>query len=287
MAEAQLKMAERFPLDAITACSDAFRISADMGAQIIFDDDKPPHAANPLVRTREDFKALKRPDVSDKKGRMYDRAKAVSEMVRAAGNNLMVLGWVDMPFAELCSVCGLQNAMFMLYDEPELTKDLLALLTDIVIDFALLQLEMGSPMIGAGDAAASLLSPALYREFALPFETAVCRAIHDKGALVKLHICGNTSHLLQDMVSCNADLYNIDHMVDFEKAMQTYSAAGKSFKGNLNPVTDIFQATPETVFSKARALVQAAQGKQYMLSAGCEIPIGTSDESFMAFCRAV
>jgi len=115
----------------------------------------------------------------------------------------------------------------------------------------------------------------------------VCRAVHDKGGLVKLHICGNTSQLLPDMVSCGADLYNVDHMVDFEKAMQTYSSAGKAFKGNLNPVTDIFQAEPEAVFNKARALVQAAQGKQYMLSAGCEIPIATSDENFMAFCRAV
>jgi len=177
MAEAQLRAAERFSLDAITACSDAFRISADLGAQLIFHDDKPPHAPEPLVRTGEDFKALKRPDVSNKKGRMYDRAKAVSEMVRASGNNLMVLGWVDMPFAEACSVCGVQDLMFMLYDEPDLVRELLSFLTGIVVDFALLQLEMGAPMIGAGDAAASLLSPQLYREFALPFETAVCTTV--------------------------------------------------------------------------------------------------------------
>ena len=286
MAEAQLRAAECFSLDAITACSDAFRICADLGAQLIFHDDKPPHAPEPLVRTAEDFKALKRPDVSNKKGRMYDRAKAVSEMVQAAGNKLMVLGWVDMPFAEACSVCGVQDFMFMLYDEPDLAKELLAFLTDIVIDFSLLQLEMGAPMIGAGDAAASLLSPELYREFALPFETVVCRAIHDKGGLVKLHICGNTSQLLDDMVSCGADLYNVDHMVDFRTAMQTYTAAGRSFKGNLNPVSDIFQSKPEEIYNKARALVQAAGGKKYMLSAGCEIPTTTSDENFMAFCRA-
>jgi len=48
--------------------------------------------------------------------------------------------------------------MLMLYDEPELAHKLLGFLTDIVIDFAVAQMEAGAPMIGAGDAAVSLIS---------------------------------------------------------------------------------------------------------------------------------
>ena len=89
------------------------------------------------------------------------------------------------------------------------------------------------------------------------------------------------------MALIGADLYNVDHMVDFNEAMQVYSAAGKTFKGNLDPVADIYQAKPEEIDKKARALLQTARGKRYMLSAGCEIPAATSDKNFAALCGAV
>ena len=44
LAEAQLLVQERFDLDAITACSDAFRVTADLGAEMAFPEDKPPYA---------------------------------------------------------------------------------------------------------------------------------------------------------------------------------------------------------------------------------------------------
>ena len=52
-----------------------------------------------------------------------------------------MLGWVDMPFAEACSLCGVQAFMMMIVDAPEAAHRLLAHLTKIVIDFALAQVE--------------------------------------------------------------------------------------------------------------------------------------------------
>lgn len=287
MAESQLKVREMFGLDAITACSDAFRISADMGGEIVFPEDKPPHLTKPIVKNENDFNHLKKPDVSDPWGRMADRIAGTREMVRSAGKECMVLGWVDMPFAEACSVCGVSEFMMMLYTEPLLAHKILEFLTDIVIDFSLAQIETGAPMIGAGDAAASLISPEFYREFALPYEQRVCKAVQSKGGLVKLHICGNTSHILNDMVLSGADLFNVDHLVEFTIAADIYQKAGKSFKGNLNPVADILQSAPEECHKKACDLVSMAKGMRYMLSAGCEIPAEVSDEVFAAFCNAV
>ena len=217
---------------------------------------------------------------------MADRTNAVREMVNAVGNECLVLGWVDMPFAEACSVCGVQEFMMLMIDEPELAHRLLDFLTDVVIDFCLVQLGAGAPMIGAGDAAASLVSPELYREFALPCEQRVCRAVHDAGGLVKLHVCGNTSALLEDMAQCGADLFNVDHMVDLARAVEVYGAAGKCIKGNLNPVADLFQSTPDRCRRQALECVATARGHRYMLSAGCEVPAGVSDEVFAAFCSA-
>lgn len=286
LADAQLNVQKTFNLDAITACSDAFRVAIDLGGEAVFPEDTPPFIRSPLVKSESDLNKLKRFDPSAKGLRTCDRGKAIEEMSKAAGDSCIVLGWIDLPFAEACSICGVSEFMVLLYEHPVLAHKILDFLTDIVIDFALFQLEKGCPMVGAGDAAASLISPEMYREFALPYEKRVCDAIHSKGGYVKLHICGNTSALLKDMIHSGADLFNVDHLVDFDAAGNEYSSAGKAFKGNLDPVADILNSTPQQCYEKARDLIQRAEGKKYMLSAGCEIPAQVPDEIFKAFCEA-
>jgi uroporphyrinogen decarboxylase len=287
LAQAQLKVRERFGIDAITACSDAYRICADLGAEMDYPLEAPPRAQRPLIGGSHDIARLGRPDPQARGSRMRDRIAGVEEMARAAGGECLVLGWVDMPFAEACSLCGLSEFMLLLANEPTLAHAVLEFVTPIVIDFACAQVAAGAEMIGAGDAAASLISARMYREFALPYEQRVSAAVHAANGLVKLHICGNTSALLNDMAHSGCDLFNVDHLVDFEKARAAYGAAGKCFKGNLNPVADLMQTTPEACRAQCRERVAAAKGAAYMLSAGCEIPAGVSDAVFEAFCSAV
>jgi MtaA/CmuA family methyltransferase len=286
MAEAQLNVRERFGIDAITACSDAFRIAADLGGDIVFPEDNPPFLTTPLVTSSSDIDRLPRPDAAAAGGRMADRALGVRDMVAAAGDDCLVLGWVDMPFAEACSLCGVAEFMLLLYDQPLLAHRLLDALTDIVVDFALLQLEAGAPMIGAGDAAASLIGPELYREFALPYESRACAAVHDAGGLVKLHICGNTTASLRDMARAGADLYSVDHLVPLTSARDVFGEAGLCYKGNLDPVADMLQATPEHCLERALACIHLAEGTPYMVSPGCEVPGETPDAVFEALCEA-
>lgn len=288
LAQSQIKVYENFGIDAVTACSDAFRVSADLAPEkMVYPEDQPPHLDSPIIKTAQDVDALSRPDVSNVKSRMHNRGKSVKEIADSIGDECLVLGWVDMPFAESCSVCGITEFMMMMYQDPVLAHRVLDFLTDIVIDFALHQVEMGAAMIGAGDAAASLISPEMYREFVLPYEKRVCQAIHKAGGLVKLHICGNTSALMEDMVTTDADLFNVDHLVDFDAACEVYGKANKCFKGNLDPVADLLQATPEQCRQKAINCITRANSKRYMLSAGCEIPAAVTDETLTAFCNSV
>jgi len=284
LAQAQLLMLDKFPMDAITACSDAFRVASDLGGETVFPEEGTPYLAQPLVQTEQDFKSLVIPDPS--KGRMADRVKAVREMSNAVSNRCAVLGWVEMPYAEACSVCGMVNFMMLVMENPSLAHEILIFLTKIEIQFALAQIEAGADMIGAGDAAASLISPDMYKEFALPYEQMVCEAIHEAGGRVKLHVCGNTESHLPYMSTAGADLYNVDHMVDFDKALSAYTAAGCCFKGNLDPVTELLQSDPITCEKRCHQLISRAAGSRYMLSPGCEVPRDTPDEILSAFCQS-
>ncbi len=286
LAEAQLLVQERYGLDAITACSDAFRITADLGAEMAYPLDKPPYATAPLITRETDVKRLARPDPRARGSRMADRVLALEAMARHVAGQVAVLGWIDMPFAEACSLCGVAEFLLLLKDDPAQAHKILSALTELVIAFALAQVQAGADMIGAGDAAASLISSPMYGQFALPYEQQVCQAIHEAGGLVKLHICGRTTHLLEQMATLGADLYNVDHMVPLAQARDLYAGHGLCFKGNLNPVADIMRATPEECRERAMACMAVTAGTPYMLSAGCEIPAETPEEVFQAFCEA-
>ena len=286
LAEAQLLVQEQFDLDAITACSDAFRIPADLGGDMAYPEDRTPFLRQPLVTASTDLDKMGRPDPTARSSRMVDRLLAVAEMARVAAGEVPVVGWVEMPFAEACSLCGLTEFMLLLMDNPARAHQVLAYAAAINIDFALAQIEAGADMIGAGDAAASLISKTMYAQFALPYEQQVCRAIHQAGGLVKLHVCGNTTHLLAQMATCEADLFNVDHLVPLDKARDAYTSQGKCYKGNLDPVSQIMQVSPEHCQELAHRCLAQAEGTHYMLSAGCEIPAATADEVMRAFCQA-
>jgi len=289
LADAQLNLFENYGVDAITACSDSYRISADLGGEIVLPDgDGTPYLARPLVACQADFDRLDRhPDPLKKGSRMAQRVESVAQMVRAKGGRALVLGWVEMPFAEVCEWFGLQQTMMELFDEPELIHRALDAVTEMEIEYAAAQIAAGADMIGCGDAAASLLSPALYEEFALPYEQRVVEGVHRAGGLCKIHICGNSSHFLPKLAATGADLYNVDHMVDLAAARDVYTAAGHAFKGNVDPVNDLCSATPEHAYERARACVELCRGTPFMLSCGCEIPKDTPDEVYRAFARAV
>jgi MtaA/CmuA family methyltransferase len=286
LTDAQLNMRYRFGVDAITVCSDAFRLSADLGGEMDYPEMAPPRLVRPLVRSEADLKRLPRPEPTAKGSRMADRVEGVRGVAKAVGDECLLLGWIDLPFAEACAICGISDFMMMLLDAPALAHRVLEFLTPLVIDFAIAQVEAGSPMVGAGDAAASLISPQMYREFVLPYEQRVCAAVRDRGGTIKLHICGNTNRLLEDMARCGADLFNVDHMVDLARAADVYAKAGKCFKGNLNPVAEMLQSTPQRCRDRAIECIRIAAGRPYMLSAGCEVPAGVTDETFRAFCEA-
>lgn len=286
LAEAQLQMLDRFGLDAITACSDAFRLSADLGGEMLYPEDRTPSLAHPLVRNEPDLVRLRRPDPTRAGSRMNDRIEAVGEMVRGAGERCIVAGWVEMPFAEACNLCGMSEFMVAVLERPTFAHRVLEFAAELEIEFGRAQLETGADMIGAGDAAASMLSPRQFAEFAAPYERRVVEGIHAAGGLLKLHICGNTSLLLDQMADVGADLYNVDHMVDLGAAKRAYAGRGYCLKGNLDPVEHIMRSSPEQCEARCHECITIAGPRGYMLSGGCEIPAATPDAVFEALCRA-
>ena len=214
---ANFAVQEAFKLDILQAISDPYREAADFGAQVEFPDDSLPLCAVPLLAESSDLGRLKPPDPLTGR-RMSDRIAAVRHFREQAGGEIPVMGWVEGALAEAADLRGVGTLLTDLYDRPAWVHELLEMCTQVAIAFAKAQIAAGADIIGLGDAIASQMSPKSYRQFALPYEQRIFAAVHEMGALARLHICGNTTRILADMAQSGADIIDVDWMVDMGQA---------------------------------------------------------------------
>lgn len=284
MAEANLRCNEAFGIDLLNTMSDAYRETYDYGARITFPHDNLPICEAHLLEGPQDFAKLK-PFDPWQSTRILDRIRAVEWYAREAGSTYPILGWVEGPIAEMADLRGLSETMVELYEEPEFVADVFAFCVEQAIRCALAQIDAGADIIGVGDAAASLLSPASYRELVLPHEQRLIAAIHAAGAKVKLHICGDISHLLADVGQTGADIIDLDWMVDIRAAAEAWPQQ-VVMNGNFDPVAVMLQGTPDEVKQAARRNL-ADGGDRICVSPGCEVPPGTPPANLHALHAAL
>jgi uroporphyrinogen-III decarboxylase len=161
--------------------------------------------------------------------------------------------------------------------EPDFVRKLIDKVMVTAKDFARAQVEAGCDIIGVGDAICSQVDADTYREFVKEKHLELFEYIQSLGAKVKLHICGNITHLLEDIREVRPDIVDIDWMVDMDHADQVL---GRDIIrcGNLDPVTVIQDKDPEQISKETEHLCQKEEGRSFILSAGCEITVNTPVE---------
>jgi MtaA/CmuA family methyltransferase len=285
LAEVNLAMIERFDLDIAQTISDPYREAADFGLPVEFPEDGLPLRREILISEPSDFARLIFPDPRTGR-RMSDRIEAVRLLHERVGGGVPVMGWVEGAMAELNVLRGDTSLMMDLYDRPEWVEECLEALTGLEIEFARAQIEAGADIIGLGDAITSQISPAMYEKFALPYEKQIFAAVHEMGAIARLHICGNTSRIVPQMAASGADIVDLDWMVDMKSAAAAFGDDGPAICGNFDPVRIMLRGTPGEISSEVlRCLEQG--GPRTISAPGCEIPDGTPPENLRIQARTL
>ncbi|MGC8738293.1 MAG: uroporphyrinogen decarboxylase family protein [Candidatus Hydrogenedens sp.] len=273
-----------FGYDQWSAISDPFRETSGFGTVLEYPEDAVPRCPNPPLRDNPDFTRLPIPDPY-KAERMYDRILSVREMRNRAKNEYSVMGWIEGPAAEAADLRGVTDFLMDLLVQPEYVNELMSFCVDTAINFALAQLKEGADTIGIGDAIASQVSPETYRDLIFPHEYRLMDAIKKAGGLVRLHICGNTRHLLYYWKDLPCDVYDLDWFVPLKEAREILGN-DKVLVTNLDPVREVMESTPEVIYKKHLELYREV-GPPLMIGAGCEIPGDTPYENFRAVCKPV
>jgi len=283
LTEAHLCCARDFGFEQLSVISDPYREAAGFGAEVVFEPSGPKCVRAPLSEKR-DLSLLEVPDPLATP-RMRDRIRAVQRFARESQGELSILGWVEGPAAEAADLRGVQSFLLDLYDDPVFTGELMDRCALVGIEFARAQVEAGVDTVGIGDAIASQVSPAMYERWIWPRQKTLIEAIREAGARVRLHICGDITHLLPGIAELPIDVLDLDHLVDLRVARELMPRR-VALAGNVDPVSVVAQGTPETIRERVRECYEAA-GNPFLVNAGCEIPPSTPVENLRALCEPV
>ncbi len=281
LAEAQIRTAEMFDIDAVSVISDPAREAADLGADIQYFENQPPaiKESNALLADKSKLLSLRCPDPTAG-GRMLDRVQGVALLKERVGGEKWIEGWVEGPCAEGADIRGINTLMTDFIDDPAFVRDLFAFIVDMELVFARAQIEAGADWIGIGDAAASLVGPAVYKEFVWPEEKRLVDGIHALGSRVRLHICGKTKKHYEGMGRLGCESIDLDWMNPMDAARQVMGP-DQILCGNIDPVTVLKDGTPDAVRSGI-AECHRQSGARYIAGAGCEVPRETPLENLRA-----
>ena len=283
LVQANLRCAEAFGFDQVSAISDPYRETEGFGGTVTYIRDGVPRCTAPLEEVK-DLALLKTPDPLVSM-RMLDRVEAIRAYARECRGRYSILGWVEGPAAEAADLRGVMNFLTDTAEDPAFTELLMDRCLETGIAFARAQIQAGADTVGIGDAIASQISPEFYGAVIQPREKVLIRAIQESGALARLHICGDITHLLPGIRDLGVDILDLDHMVDPAKAR---AAVGPDvvLSGNIDPVGGVMQGRPDTIRAIIKA-TYAAAGNPFMVNAGCEIPARTPPEHLAALCEPI
>lgn len=194
-----------------------------------------------------DLKLLQRPDPL-RSTRMHDRLEAVKHYHARVGETHSIMGWVEGPAAEAADLRGVEDFFIELLKALD---ELMDVCIATAIEFTQIQIAAGADTIGIGDAVASQVSPQIYEEHILPREQRLVAAIKQAGGKVRMHICGNITHLLPGLATLDLDVIDVDHMVSLVTARKVLGPR-PVLGANLDPVTDILQGTAEGIREKLK-----------------------------------
>lgn len=161
------------------------------------------------------------------------------------------------------------------------TDCFLNLLDELNENFSYLNYSISDPL-----ASGQIIGPKMYKEFALPYTKELVDKIHGFGKKVTLHICGDTTNILNLMVDTGIDTLSLDNAVSLLKAKNTVGEK-VTLLGNIDPMEYFLSGNEATIKKEIEKCFMETYDnpKGYICGSGCDIPYDAPLENIDYFVK--
>ena len=252
--EVTLQPLRRFPLDAAILFSDILTIPDAMGLGLYFVEGEGPKFERP-VRSAADIARLGVPDMEGELRYVTDAVRVIRRELHGA---VPLIGFSGSPWTLACYMVegggsrDFARIKAMALNDPQALHALLSVNTDAVIAYLAAQRAAGAQALQVFDTWGGVLSPAMYREFSLPYLQRIARELERGEGAERTPLIifgrGNGAYL-EDLAGSGAEGVGVDWLVELGEAARR-TGRRVAVQGNLDPAT--LYGSPEAVRREVR-----------------------------------
>jgi len=262
--EVTLQPLRRFPLDAAILFSDILTVPDAMGLGLYFAEGEGPKFERP-VRDAAAIARLGVPDMETELRYVMDAVRTIRRELRTSdgGSSVPLIGFSGSPWTLACYMVegggskdfGRIKALAL--NDPKALHALLRVNTDAVIAYLSAQRAAGAQALQVFDTWGGVLSPAMYREFSLPYLTRIARELQrgDGAERTPLILFGKgNAPYLEELAGSGAEGIGVDWTVTLEEAARR-TGGRVALQGNLDPA--MLYGAPDAIAAQVGAALDS------------------------------
>lgn len=288
MAKLEIELFKKFNHDSVGVGLGLHGIGEAFGTQLEYPVMGTAYVKKPILNSLDEIQMLK-PIDPRKDGNINIRLEALPIIIDSLGKLVDVGLDMPAPFSAASAVIGTEKLLKGMMRNPKGVHELLEVVTESMINIID---EISSMDVGISlcDPVASItmMSEKKYVEFAKPYTKKIVEYMKNKtGKGTCLHICGRSKEIWDHMVDTGIASLSIDNVEDLSEAKNLVGDKVLLI-GNVNPVDVMKNGTREDVIREAKICIEKAYDnpKGFILSTGCQIPIGAPVENIEALMEA-
>lgn len=284
--EGQMRLLAKYRHDCLLAFFYAALETEAWGGEVIYREDGPPNAGEPIIRTAEAILDLQVPKV----GASACLSKVLTTLQilkRKVGDSTPIIGVAISPFSLPIMQLGFSKYIEIIYRQPDLFQRLMTINQEFCVAWANAQLAAGATAICYFDPMASptIVPREIYLKTGLEVAKRTLGRINGPQAV---HLAsGRCLPIVDDIVRTGAAVVG----VSVEEDLEQIKAACKGkicVLGNLNGITMCRWTNQEAERKVKDAIRKAApQGGFILADNHGEIPFQVADETLMTISEAV
>lgn len=284
-AQCMKRVADATPSAAAFTPMDLSVEAESLGARVQFFEEDVPAVVGSSIHSMEDVEALQLPQTWS--GRMRTAIDTV-EQAKALITDRPVFAGMIGPYSLAGRLLDVTESIYLCYDEPELVEALLEKLTDYLIRYGRALKQAGADGIVLAEPLAGTLSPTLEAEFSAPYVRRIIGALQEESCLLIYHNCGDSVAYMADSIfAAGAAAYHFGNAIDLAE-MIAKAPAGTVIMGNIDPAREFCNGTPQSIALQTRQLLERCGSYPgFVISSGCDVPMGSPWENIHAFYAAV
>ncbi|MBM3470942.1 MAG: uroporphyrinogen decarboxylase [Armatimonadetes bacterium] len=242
------------------------------------------HYTERPIKKETDWPKLKRLDISTG---AHGRELKTIRLLRKALPDAIILASVFSPLSIARALAGETALLRYLRDSVDETHEGLDIITEATGQFAAECIASGADglFLATQCASTGYMTIEEYEEFGRPYDLRVLDAAR-KAEVVMLHIHGERI-MFEQLVDYPVQIVNWHDRRTPPTLREAREQFSGTIAGGVDSMDTIGRAAPEQVAAEVRDAIAQTQGKRFVVTAGCVIPIDAPEENVRAVRQAV